>query len=284
MGAAAAALSGTPATTEEFDGVRAKIAFVRRTAEEGPGYQGPDRYGSPIIIDHDVDIRNARPIVKTFSLDREGFTLVKHKSATVNERDPKLTADEYVDEMNAFVKRYFNASWVTNFRHGTAVPAALVRSPDAANENQPTARLSHVDYAAVSAPAVAAISDYEQGIKLRPYSRMMLIQTWRAVSPGPQDYPLTLCDGSSVADADVITATFGRDDITAKIWLTHYNPLQRWYYFPDMNKDEFILFKGYDTEAKFNPKAFHTAFDNRIAHPDAKPRLSIESRHLAYFE
>ncbi|WFU14558.1 CmcJ/NvfI family oxidoreductase [Bradyrhizobium sp. CB3481] len=284
MGTAAAALSAMPAATEPFDGVCAKVAFVRRTAEEGPGYRGPERFGSPTVIDHDVDIRNARPIVNTLSLDREGFTLIQHKSATVNERDPKLAADEYVEEMNAFVKGYFNASWVTNLRHGTAAPPAQVRSPDAANGNQPTSRLSHIDYAAVSTPAVAAISDYEQGFKFRPYSRMLLIQTWRALSPGPQDYPLTLCDGSSVADADVVTAAFARDDIAAKVWLAHYNPLQRWYYFPDMSKDEFILFKGFDTETRFNSKVFHTAFDNRLAHPDAKPRLSVETRHLAYFE
>ncbi|MCC8967350.1 hypothetical protein H8A95_34755 [Bradyrhizobium sp. Pear76] len=174
MGSAFATLS---AASEQFDGVRAKVTFLRRTVEEGPGCPGPERYGSPTVIDCDVDIRNARPIVKTLSLDREGFTLINHKPAHLKGQDPRPTINEYVDEMNAFVKRHFNASWVTNLHHGS-VPPAMVRSPGGASDgNQPTSRLAHVDYAAISAPVVAAISDYEQGTKSRPYSRMMLIQT-----------------------------------------------------------------------------------------------------------
>lgn len=274
------------AASEQFGGVRVKLEFVQREPGEGPTYPSAERFGSLPLVDHEVDILNARPILRTLSLDREGFTLIDHRSEHLNDRDPALTIDEYVDEMNAFVRRHFNASWVTNFRHGYS-PPAIVRSPAGAfggEGTQPVARLAHVDYTAVSLPLVAAISDYEQGFKSRAFSRMMLIQTWRAVSPAPQDFPLTLCDGSSVAETDLVNATYSRDGRDHKLWLVHYNPRQRWYYFPDLNKDELILFKGYDSESKFDPKVLHTGFDNRVARPSANPRMSIETRHLAYFE
>lgn len=277
---------GTQGVSGEFGGVRVPLEFVRRTEEEGSGYPAPERFGPLTLVDRETDIINARPIARTLSLDREGFTLVDHRAERLTESDPSITIDEYVDEMNAFVKHHFNASWVTNLRHGYS-PPAIIRAPAGqfgGEGVQPVARLAHIDYTAVSLPLVAAISDYEQGIRERAFSRMMLIQTWRAVSPAPQDFPLTLCDGSSVAETDLVNATYSRDGRAHKLWLVHYNPLQRWYYFPDLNKDEFILFKGYDSESKFDAKVFHTGFDNRIAQPNANPRMSIETRHLVYFE
>src|SRR5262249_19287760 len=62
-----------------------------------------------------------------------------------------------------------------------------------------------------------------------------------------------------------------------------YNPAQRWYYFPEMTADEVILFKGYDSESHYQPRAAHSAFDNRRKHPDATPRASIEGRFFVYF-
>ena len=63
-----------------------------------------------------------------------------------------------------------------------------------------------------------------------------------------------------------------------------YGTHQRWYYFPDMERDEVILIKGYDSEtdgrARFAP---HTAFDDPTSPPDAPARESIEIRTLAFF-
>jgi len=63
-----------------------------------------------------------------------------------------------------------------------------------------------------------------------------------------------------------------------------FSPEHRWYYFPDMARDEAMVFKVYDSaddgRARFTA---HTAFDDPTAPRDAPPRESIESRTFAFF-
>lgn len=265
-----------------LEGVQAQIAFVQRSSDEQPTFAGPPSYGAPALVSHDVTIRNARPIVDELSLDREGFGLIKQKMSCANERDPEIMCSKHLEEMAAFVKDYFKASWVTTYQQGP-IKGAIIRSADGSRGRGP-AGFAHIDFSPIAGPVVAAISDQEHGRPIRAYSRLMLIQAWRVLSPPPQDLPLAFCDGTTVVDTDLLDSTMSRDGVTHKSWLVHYSPLQRWYYFPDMTEDEVILFKGYDSQDNYNPRSPHTAFDNRRVTPNAKPRVSLESRFFVYFE
>lgn len=263
--------------------VKGQLSFVQRSSEEQPSFEGPAGFGAPPVVDREVTIRTARPIVDSLSLDREGFTLIKHETPYTSAPNPESWGTKYLEELNAVIKDRFKASWITNYQQGV-VGSVILRYPGGINGMQPLSRLTHIDFSPVAAPVVAAISDQEHGRPIRAYSRMMLIQTWRALSPPPQDFPLALCDGSSIVDTDLVDATFSRDGIVHKSWLVHYSPLHRWYYFPELTQDELILFKGYDSLDKYNPRSAHTAFDNRRAHPHANPRMSIETRHFVYYD
>jgi hypothetical protein len=63
-----------------------------------------------------------------------------------------------------------------------------------------------------------------------------------------------------------------------------YNPNHRWFYFPQMRRDEAIVFTVYDSRndgrARFTP---HTSFDDPTSPPNAPPRQSIEMRAFAFF-
>ncbi|MBH5396244.1 hypothetical protein HZZ13_00130 [Bradyrhizobium sp. CNPSo 4010] len=233
------------------------------------------------MLNYDVTIRDARPIVNELSLDKEGFVLVKHKTSCANELNAEGMGARYLDEMVPFIKNYFNASWVVPKRDGVIVRSA---AQSAAPGVRGAAGMAHIDYASISVPMVAARENQTLGIPIRSYSRLMLIQAWRAVSPPPQDNLLTVCDHSTVPDADIVVHDYTSD--TGSEWksaVLHHNPLHRWYYFPEMAPDEVILFKGYDSEISCNAQAPHTGFDNRRAVPNAKPRESIEARFFVYF-
>lgn len=156
-------------------------------ARPKPSFEGPESFGAPSLVNHDVTIRNARSIVDSLSLDREGFALIKHEMACANERDLEVLSSKYLEEMAGFIKSRFNASWVTHYQQG-AIKPVIIRSPDGSYGRQPS-RLAHVDFSSVAGPVVAAISDQEQGIRTRAYSRMMIIQTWRALSPPSPRFP-----------------------------------------------------------------------------------------------
>lgn len=276
---------------EQLECVQGRINFARRTSdEEAPevSLSGPFPNAlfshipnPPAMVSYDVTIRNARPIVNKFSLDREGFTLVQHKMSCVNEHDPEIMYDRYLEEMVPFIENYFRASWVVPRRQGVILRSAGGSSIPSVKEPIVWA---HIDYAPIVAPLAAAIASQSQGSRLRSYSRLMIIQSWHALSLPPQDFPLAFCDGASVHNADIKVVDNVVHGSALKFGVAHFNPAQRWYYFPEMTGDELILFKGYDSEEHCNPKTVHSAFDNRRAHFNAKARESLEGRFFVYYE
>ncbi|MBT1517522.1 hypothetical protein KIP88_45410 [Bradyrhizobium sp. SRL28] len=238
-------------------------------------------------VTYDVTIRDARPIVGDLSLDREGFTLVQHNLSCANAQDPDAMRDKYLEEMVPLIKDYFNASWVIPKKD-----AVIIRSrgaPPGMNEERAlvtneVSGIAHVDYSTIAAPMMAARENQLQVIPIRAYSRLMVIQTWHALSEPPQDFPLALCDGSTVLDTDLVHTHHDRHGIRHGMWRVHYSPLHRWYYFENMKPGEFILFKGYDSNENCDPRSAHTAFDNRLAFPNAKPRRSVECRFFVYYD
>ncbi|WFU40008.1 CmcJ/NvfI family oxidoreductase [Bradyrhizobium sp. CB82] len=266
---------------DDLESVQGEIAFGRRSCEEKAPEVVYPRYENIPMVSYDVTVRNARPIVDELSLDREGFTLIQHKISCASERDPEIMCSKYLEEMVPFIKDYFKASWVVPRRDGVIVRRA---GGGGLPGVKGAAGMAHIDYASIAAPMVAARENQQQGITIRPYSRLMIIQAWRVLSPPPQDNSLAVCDYSSVVDPDLLVHDYTSDvGVPWKSVLLRYSPLHRWYYFPELKPDELILFKGYDSEESCNAPTPHTGFDNRRAYPNAKPRESIEARFYVYY-
>ena len=95
---------------------------------------------------------------------------------------------------------------------------------------------------------------------------------------------LPICDAQSLGPGDLVATDLVYSDRVGEVYGAAYDARQRWHYFPDMERSEVILIKGYDSEtdgrARFAP---HTAFDDPTSPPDAAPRESIEIRTFAFF-
>jgi hypothetical protein len=110
---------------------------------------------------------------------------------------------------------------------------------------------------------------------------------WRSFSGAPQDVPLAVCDATSVAADDRIIADAvfdppgGAPEWSFESWIVAHNAAHRWHWFPDMGRDEAILFKTSDSE-HHNPVP-HVAFDNPLAPAGCHPRASIEMRAVAFW-
>jgi hypothetical protein len=275
--------------------IEALLGFSRRddepvTADElaVPGY--PDNR----VVPTRCPIHDAR--AQRTSLDAEGFVLERHRSAFAGERDKQSLARDYHAEMAAFLRDYLGAAAV----HPSGESALLVRygerlvgrrefeRPTDIIDDRIPASFAHVDYY----PDVAVQSARHIADGLERYARMMIAQTWRAVSGAPQDIPLALCDRRTLDEADISPRTGvlapenapGLDDPRFVIGGIHHNAAQRWYYFPEMQPDEVLIFTGYDSLRDDGWKVAHGAFDNRHTHPHALPRVSFEARFYAFFE
>src|SRR6185295_4919868 len=96
--------------------------------------------------------------------------------------------------------------------------------------------------------------------------------------------PLAVADARSIAPQDLLIAERRYPHRVGQTYRLRYNPAHRWFYFPEMRRDEALVFTVYDSDrsgrARFTP---HTSFDLPNAPRNAPPRQSIEARALAFF-
>ena len=114
--------------------------------------------------------------------------------------------------------------------------------------------------------------------------RFAIIQVWRAINQPIQANPLAVADAESVAFDDLVVAERRYPHRVGQTYRLKFNSDHRWYYFPEMCRDEALVFKVYDSKkdgcARFTP---HTSFVDPSSPPNAPARQSIEVRAFAFF-
>jgi hypothetical protein len=114
--------------------------------------------------------------------------------------------------------------------------------------------------------------------------RFAVINVWRPIRGPVQEAPLAVCDAQSLAPQDFVAMDLKYRDRTGEVYSVTFSPNHRWFYFPNMQKNEALLLKCYDSledgRARFTA---HSAFDDPTSLPDAAARESIEARTLVFF-
>jgi hypothetical protein len=228
-----------------------------------------------------MPIRNARPLRASLELDRQGFVLVDHPTQMRDFFDAEELQRVYHAEAVELVKQVSGATRVFLFDH-------TLRSGD---DNEREARLirepvlsAHNDYTEWSGPQRVRDLLPEEAEQLLS-RRFAIIQAWRSIAHPIVKNPLTIADARTVAAEDLHVSERRYPDRVGQTYRLSYNPAHQWYYFPEMRRDEALVFKVFDSKkdgrARFVP---HTSFDNPLAPADALPRRSIEIRTLAFFD
>jgi len=225
-----------------------------------------------------VEIRSGRS--GTFSLDANGFTLVPHATQVADFLDEKEIRATYYAEVAALIRQVSGAARVVVFDH-------TVRSGDEAEREARLLRepvlSAHNDYTEWSGPnrVREVLPDEADDLLER---RFAIIQAWRAINRPIQSNPLAIADALSVAPGDLLVAERRYPHRVGQTYRLKYNSAHRWFYFPEMRRDEALVFKVFDSEkdgrARFTP---HTSFEDPATPPGAPPRQSIEARTLAFF-
>jgi hypothetical protein len=226
-------------------------------------------------------VQNGRLVADRLSLDQQGFVFVDHKTKVVDFFDPAQLESVYYPEVEQLIKRESGASRVVIFDHTlrsgdeTEREAKLIREPVLS---------AHNDYTEWSGPnRVREILPDEAEALLA--GRFAIIQVWRAINQPIQANPLAVADAKSVETGDLVVAERRYPHRVGQTYRLKYNPKHRWFYFPEMRRDEALVFKVYDSQkdgrARFTP---HTSFQDPTSPPNAPPRQSIEVRALAFFQ
>jgi len=241
---------------------------------------------------HRVHIRDARRNEEPLTLDRCGFELIHHESAVTDFRDPANLTDHYLPEIAGLVQRMTGADKVIAF-------SALVRDVDNPTAGtQPAGTDVHTDYTPRRGLHLARSQLARIGESDFPFRRFEAINLWRALSPGPQNMPLAVCDALSVGHDEGVANTMIRvaelpapDEIARPLSdeeqlleasLFSFRPEHRWFYYPDMRADELLVFRLHDSRETGPWRTPHAAFlDTSRTNP--VPRVSVEARTVAYF-
>ncbi|MBX3026414.1 hypothetical protein KF840_16010 [bacterium] len=276
-------------------GINGVVYYILPTSRFNRRYVSPrEQINLSDYAPREVFVRDARPLGMAASLDRIGFTLLPHATRT-DFADREQIDRRYLPEMEQLLREVTGADRVISF-------AWMARcSTPSDDEAHPPANDVHVDYTPAFAECMARRALAWNGLADRPFRRFAIVNAWRSFSGAPQDWPLGLCDATSVADDEGVTYNIlSVDRIPApeeipevlpgdperptfpEISAFQFRPEHRWYYYADMRPDEVLLFTNYDSQRRGAWRVPHAGFRDPTC-TATWPRRSIEVRLLAFF-
>ncbi len=236
----------------------------------------------PQYQQREMAVRNGRPLRDTFDLDTHGFVLADHRTQMKDFTEEGERQRVYDPEVQALIKKHSGASEVLVFDHTLRVSS---EEGQKAIDARPTVKGVHNDYTEASAPVrlreIAGEAEAERRFK----KRWAIIQVWRPIRGTVLVDPLGICDGRSIPQKGFIRVERRYRYRTGEVYHIAHHPAHEWFYFPQMTRDEALVFKVFDSDAG-KPSRFtaHSAFDDPQSPAHAPPRESIETRCFAFFD
>ena len=240
---------------------------------------------------HRVSVRvfDCRPIIDELDLDIVGFDVATAPTTFRDFYDPDSVRADYYAESAALLKRHVGARAVFVFDHN-------VRNKTRAKRHEhgvgfPTDG-AHNDYTLKSGPSrIAEVLEDNGALELLD-RRASIINIWRPIRGPVQDQPLAICDARSTCLEDFIATRiehYAEGDLqvpshTGEIYSFAHSERHKWFYVPNMQREEVLFLKCYDT-ATHGPVCFtgHTGFHNPTCPDDFLPRESIELRTVGVY-
>ena len=270
---------------QPLEAIEAMLHYLEEGSEKPASYGGirqavADQQRKGNYLEHKMTIYNARPIADRLSLEREGFIFVNHETRMNNFYDEAEVRELYYRETEELVKKTSGAKRVVVFDH-------TLRSADPTTREEKQisgpVRNAHNDYTDWSGPQRVRdlLPDEAEELLKR---RFAIVQTWRPINKPVQREPLAIADARSIGTREMVTTARIYPDRVGETAHMTFNPDHVWYYFPNMQRNEAIVFKTFDSARDGRARwTAHCAFDDPTSRSEAPPRESIEMRTLAFF-
>lgn len=150
-------------------------------------------------------------------------------------------------------------------------------------------------------PDTALLDEDDVARCLADDGRFAIINVWRNIVEEPVvTHPIALCDGQSVEPRDLVVFEIHYADRVGENYFSKHADRHRWYYYPEMTRDEALLIKQWDSAGALARSdgargdtsdasapctfSFHSAFDDESAPPDAPDRWSCEVRCAVLYD
>jgi hypothetical protein len=232
----------------------------------------------------DVEIHDNRG--GAAALDREGFTLRVAPSRVTSFADDDQVRSHYYAECEALALQLTGGRRAVVFDH-------LVRRADRTQLNfgrrrkgDPAAANGriHNDYTEASGKRRLAMV-LDDPAEAAAVGRYCILNFWRSIAGPIRDVPLAVCDARTIQASELVAGEVCYPRRTGEIYYLVHSTRHRWSYFSEMDRDEVLVFKQYDSQVsgttRFTP---HAAFTLPDIAPDTPPRESIELRCLVVID
>lgn len=236
--------------------------------------------------------------VSGLSIEDNGFELMRDRSAVEDWRDFNHLVEVHGPEIEAMAIERMGCD------EAIAYPP-IIRSPETAKSVEDYAPILfvHSDFSTDYGPMTwEPHRPYREFIEpfleakgmtqadLRDASRLAMIQFWRNIGPVEADHPLAVCDPHTIRDDRVGHATiteYGGKVLEFEISVfvaPDDTDGDRWVTFPDMQLDEVLAFRTYDSAEIDADRPYwtpHSAFrDPNVPDGPQHLRESVEMRAL----
>ena len=263
---------------------KAKLKFLANLDEplvyipSKGGGDATDHVGNFVM--QEVNVHDARNELPYSCIDAEGFSLVSQKTAVNDFYDDEQVQSTYHDEIKTLLIVTTGANRVEIF-----------------DDTRRTSSLTQQQAKGIREPAEIVHNDYTVGSGMKRLRdlfpgeadelmqrRFAIINVWRSIAGTILDHPLVLCDATTVAPGDLVSVERRAEERIGELQVSLPNAEQRWYYYPQMQMDEALLFKTFDSATDGRTRfTLHSSFQDPNAPPDAPARESIETRCLVFF-
>ena len=253
--------------------------LVTQVSETGGGRTDP-KTGSYEM--KEITIHDGRPTADQLDMEVQGYAFLKYDTAVTDFTDDDQVRETYYPELEKLLLAETGAEKVLIFDHTIRIGDPEKR--EALGVRDPV-RSAHNDFTNRSAPArvrdLLPPAEAEERLKRRFTS----VNVWRPLTGPVKTDPIAICAWDSIGENDMIPAERNYGNRIGGILNLAYNPAQKWTYFPDMERDEIILLKCFDSELDGRARwTAHAAFeDPNGPDPSLPARESIEVRTLIFY-
>ncbi|KAK1750425.1 Aspirochlorine biosynthesis protein N [Echria macrotheca] len=234
-------------------------------------------------------IRDMRPAINDFGLDTHGFEIRPFHTSLDPDSFQKsdVVESQYFAEVEQLLRdtldggfdRIFFFDW--RLRNSKVAEPETLDMNDLTNWMLPACRV-HVD----QSPRAVVHRVQLQLQDEAPYllqGRVRIINCWRPIHNAVEDFPLAVCDSTSVPDPDLVECDHVRRRFKGATMYLYTNPEHKWYYLSQQRPDEALIMKMFDSDSTVKAKRCpHTAFQHPNRPPNCPPRTSIEVRALVF--
>ena len=227
-----------------------------------------------------VEVQDARN--RPTSLDQEGFMLSQQETEVADFYSDDEIKSIYEGEVKTLLMDITGARRVEIFDHTRR--ASSIETQRKHGIREPASTI-HNDYDDESGPRRLRDFFPDEAGKLTE-NRFAIINIWRSIRGPVRNFPLAMCDASSVSKDDLVSVPRISKDRVGTVQMATFNPSHHWCYFPLMQMDEALLFKVYDSaddgRARFT---LHTSFDDpTVKGATGMARESIETRCFVFWD